>query len=91
MIIATGHQEFDARRKLPLGYGRFENVLTQSQLARLLSASGPTAGELCARPTARVPQKRLHAPVRGLARLHLHRQRALLGHLLPVRHPALAR
>ena len=46
MIIATGHQEFDATRKLPLGYGRFKNVLTQSQLARLLSAAGPTDGEL---------------------------------------------
>jgi heterodisulfide reductase subunit A len=46
IILATGHQEFDATRKLPLGYGRFQNVLTQSQLARLLSASGPTAGEL---------------------------------------------
>ena len=46
IILATGHQEFDATRKLPLGYGRFKNVLTQSQLARLLSASGPTAGEL---------------------------------------------
>jgi heterodisulfide reductase subunit A2 len=46
VILATGHQEFDATRKLPLGYGRFKNVLTQSQLARLLSASGPTGGEL---------------------------------------------
>jgi heterodisulfide reductase subunit A len=46
VLIATGHQEFDARRKLPLGFGRYANVLTQSQLARLLSASGPTDGEL---------------------------------------------
>jgi heterodisulfide reductase subunit A len=46
IVIATGHQEFDAGRKIPLGWGRYDNVLTQSQLARLLSASGPTAGEL---------------------------------------------
>ncbi|MGZ4397077.1 MAG: FAD-dependent oxidoreductase [Gaiellaceae bacterium] len=46
VVIATGHQEFDVKRKPPLGYGRFANVLTQSQLARLLSASGPTGGEL---------------------------------------------
>ena len=46
VIVATGHQEFDARRKLPLGYGRYDNVLTQSQLGRLLAAAGPTAGEL---------------------------------------------
>ncbi len=46
VILATGHQEFDASRKEPLGYDRYRNVLTQSQVARLLAASGPTAGEL---------------------------------------------
>ena len=58
VILATGHQEFDAARKLPLGYGRHENVLTQSQLARLLSASGPTAGELV-RPSDGATPKRI--------------------------------
>jgi heterodisulfide reductase subunit A len=46
VIVATGHQEYDATRKAPLGYGRYRNVLTQSQVARLLAASGPTEGEL---------------------------------------------
>ena len=46
VVIATGHKEFDARRKLMLGFGRYDNVLTQSQLSRLLAAAGPTAGEL---------------------------------------------
>jgi heterodisulfide reductase subunit A len=57
VLLATGHQEFDAARKLPLGYGRFQNVLTQSQLARLLSASGPTAGELTRPSDGQVPQR----------------------------------
>ena len=83
VIIATGHQEFDARRKRPLGYGRYDNVLTQSQLARLLAAAGPTAGEL-ERPSDKgVPEEHPHAAVRRLARLHEQRQRALLGSLLP--------
>jgi heterodisulfide reductase subunit A len=46
VVVATGHKEFDASRKLMLGYGRYDNVFTQSQLARLLAAAGPTAGEL---------------------------------------------
>jgi heterodisulfide reductase subunit A2 len=46
VLIASGHQEFDAHRKTALGFGRHANVLTQSQLSRLLSASGPTEGEL---------------------------------------------
>ncbi len=57
VVIATGHQEFDARRKPPLGYGRHENVITQSQLARLLSAAGPTAGELLRPSDGAVPKK----------------------------------
>ena len=88
VIVATGHQEFDARRKLPLGFGRYANVITQSQLARLLSASGPTGGELLRPSDGAAPKQDLHAAVRRLARLHLDRQRALLGDLLPVRHAA---
>ena len=55
VIIATGHKEFDARRKMPLGFGRYDNVLTQSQLARLLAAAGPTTGELCRPSDGAVP------------------------------------
>jgi heterodisulfide reductase subunit A len=57
VILATGHQEFDAARKLPLGYGRHRNVITQSQLARLLSASGPTGGELVRPSDGATPQR----------------------------------
>jgi len=57
VIIATGHQEFDAARKAPLGYGRHKNVLTQSQVARLLSAAGPTEGELLRPSDGAVPKK----------------------------------
>ena len=57
IVIATGHKEFDARRKPPLGFGRYPNVLTQSQLARLLSASGPTAGELRRPSDGQVPKR----------------------------------
>jgi heterodisulfide reductase subunit A2 len=57
VVIATGHKEFDARRKLPLGWGRYDNVLTQSQLARLLSASGPTDGDLLRPSDGSVPKR----------------------------------
>ena len=57
VILATGHKEFDAARKLPLGFGRFANVLTQSQVARLLSAAGPTEGELLRPSDGRPPRR----------------------------------
>ncbi|HSL95904.1 MAG TPA: 4Fe-4S binding protein, partial [Thermoleophilia bacterium] len=57
VILATGHQQFDAARKAPLGYGRHANVLTQGQLSRLLSAAGPTEGELCRPSDGAVPRR----------------------------------
>ena len=57
VILATGHKQFDAARKTPLGYGRHANILTQGQLSRLLSAAGPTAGELCRPSDGAVPRR----------------------------------
>ena len=57
VILATGHQQFDASRKIPLGYGRHANVVTQGQLSRLLSASGPTEGELYRPSDGAVPKR----------------------------------
>ena len=57
IVVTTGHKEFDAKRKTPLGFGRFSNVVTQSQVARLLSPSGPTAGELERPSDGAVPKK----------------------------------
>jgi heterodisulfide reductase subunit A len=57
VILATGHRQFDAARKTPLGYGRHANVLTQGQLSRLLSAAGPTEGELYRPSDGAVPRR----------------------------------
>jgi heterodisulfide reductase subunit A len=57
VVLATGHQQFDAARKVPLGFGRHANVLTQAQLSRLLSASGPTEGELVRPSDGAVPKR----------------------------------
>src|ERR1019366_5985211 len=57
LFVATGLKDFDARRTPPLGYGRYANVLTQSQLARLLSASGPTGGQLRRPSDGQVPKR----------------------------------
>ena len=44
ILLATGFDEFDARRKYELGYGRFADVITHIEFERLLSASGPYGG-----------------------------------------------
>lgn len=37
LLVATGHQPFDAARKIRLGYGRFPGVMTATEAEELLS------------------------------------------------------
>ncbi|NLC10758.1 MAG: CoB--CoM heterodisulfide reductase iron-sulfur subunit A family protein [Firmicutes bacterium] len=46
IIVATGYDVFDATRKPEYGYGQYKNVLTALELERLVSASGPTGGQV---------------------------------------------
>jgi len=46
IIVATGFEEYDPSAKKEYGYGRYGNVITQMQLARLLDIDGPTKGRL---------------------------------------------
>ena len=46
IVVATGFQPFDHRRYGEFGAGRYPDVITTLQLERLLSASGPTGGEV---------------------------------------------
>ncbi|MDH7500552.1 MAG: FAD-dependent oxidoreductase, partial [candidate division NC10 bacterium] len=45
VILATGFEEFDPR-PLPYGYGKYANVITQFQLARMMDPLGPTEGKI---------------------------------------------
>ncbi|MBE8539030.1 CoB-CoM heterodisulfide reductase HdrA2 [Geoglobus acetivorans] len=57
VIVATGFRPFDARRKEEYGYGIYRNVITSLELERLLSASGPTLGELLRPSDSSIPKK----------------------------------
>ena len=46
IILATGFDPFDPKRKPEFGYGLYPNVLHGLELERLCSASGPTKGEI---------------------------------------------
>ncbi|MFB0515850.1 MAG: 4Fe-4S binding protein [Candidatus Neomarinimicrobiota bacterium] len=46
VIVATGIDYYNPREASEYGYTRFLNVVTSFELERLLSASGPTKGEL---------------------------------------------
>lgn len=46
IIVATGFDVFDAAKKPEYGYTDFPNVITGLEMERLVSASGPTSGEI---------------------------------------------
>ncbi len=46
IVLATGFELYDARRIRQYGYGRLENVYTALEVERLISAGGPTGGEV---------------------------------------------
>ena len=46
IVVATGYDLFDAKKKPEYGYGSCENVITGLEFERLVSASGPTEGHI---------------------------------------------
>ena len=57
IIAATGFDEYDPSPKSEYGYGRYSNVITQFQLARLLDIDGPTNGQLLRPSDGKEPKK----------------------------------
>lgn len=45
VVVATGFKEYDPS-KLLYGYGKYPNVITQFQLARMMDPIGPTKGKI---------------------------------------------
>jgi heterodisulfide reductase subunit A len=56
IIIATGYEVFDARKKSPLGYLKFPDVITSLELERMENASGPTEGTIRRLSDGREPE-----------------------------------
>ncbi|MES0328723.1 MAG: FAD-dependent oxidoreductase, partial [Dehalococcoidales bacterium] len=52
-----GYELFDPEVKQQLGYGRYPNVITSLQFERMLSASGPYAGQFVRLSDNKTPQK----------------------------------
>jgi heterodisulfide reductase subunit A len=57
IIVATGFDEYNPSEKSEYGYGRYGNVITQFQMARLLDIDGPTEGKLLRPTDGREPKR----------------------------------
>jgi heterodisulfide reductase subunit A len=58
IIVATGYDTYEPKRKGVYKYWEYENVITGLELERMLNASGPTGGHLI-RPSDGNPPKRV--------------------------------
>jgi len=57
IVIATGFDLFDVRKRTEYGYGKYRNVMTSLEFERMESASGPTGGHVIRLSDGRVPEK----------------------------------
>lgn len=46
IILATGWQPYDATKLADLGFGKYQNVITNVMMERLAAADGPTQGKI---------------------------------------------
>ncbi len=57
VIVTIGYDVFDSTLAKEYGYGRIKNVLNSLELERILSADGPTRGELLRPSDGKIPKK----------------------------------
>lgn len=57
IIFATGFELEDPRKREEYGYGKYANVYTHLEFERLLSATGPTEGEIVRRSDGKHPKR----------------------------------
>jgi heterodisulfide reductase subunit A len=56
LIVATGYDPFDPKRKPEFGYGRYPGVLSALEFERLAAENGPTGGRIVVPGTERAPE-----------------------------------
>jgi len=57
IIVATGWDEYPVQKYGSFGYGRFQNVITQMELERMLSPVGPTHGHVLRISDKQLPKR----------------------------------
>jgi heterodisulfide reductase subunit A len=57
VIIATGHKGFDLKKRPEYGYMRYDDVISQMELARIMGVNGPTNGKLLRPSNGEIPKR----------------------------------
>jgi len=57
IVIATGHKGFDLKNRPEYGHERYDDVITQMELARIMGVNGPTKCKLLTPSTGKIPKR----------------------------------
>ena len=57
VVIATGHKGFDLKKRPEYGYTRYDDVISQMELARIMGVNGPTNGKLLRPSNGEIPKR----------------------------------
>lgn len=57
IVIATGHKGFDLKKRPEYGYERYDDVISQMELARIMGVNGPTKGKLLTPSIGEIPRR----------------------------------
>ncbi len=57
VVIATGYKGFDLKKRPEYGYGRYQDVISQMELARIMGVNGPTNGKLLRPSDGKIPRR----------------------------------
>lgn len=57
IVVASGFDIFDARKKPTYGFGSHDDIITALTMERMLSASGPTGGRVIRPSNGKIPHK----------------------------------
>jgi heterodisulfide reductase subunit A len=57
VVIATGHKGFDLKKRPEYGYTRYDDVISQMELARIMGVNGPTNGKLQRPSNGEIPRR----------------------------------
>jgi heterodisulfide reductase subunit A2 len=91
IIMAVGSEVFDATRIAELGYGRFNNVISNMEFERISDASGPTNGKIVTPKGGKTPKTIAFIQCVGSRDKRFHEYCCRVGCMVTLKQAILAR
>ena len=91
VVLAVGSEVFNASEMAELGYGRFKNVISNSEFERISDASGPTGGKIVTPKEGKTPKTIVFIQCVGSRDKRFHEYCCRVGCMVTLKQAILAR